>query len=60
MEEPRSRVISGEADRDIIIGTSNVDYITPDRVHVVVGAATGAPDHTKGVAVEMEWVLYNG
>ena len=51
VEEPRARVVSLEADRDIVVrgGGSRGDDVAPDRVVVVVIGGTCAAYNSEGV-----------
>ena len=51
VEEPRSRVVGGEADRDVVIvrGRARRDDVAPDRVVVVVRRRASGADDREGV-----------
>lgn len=57
MQEPRARVVSNEAERNVVVGTSDVHHITTDGVGVIVRRASSNAYDVKGVSVEMEGML---
>jgi hypothetical protein len=59
VEEPRARVISEESDRDIIVRrVANAHDVADDRVIVVVGRVTSAPDDVERMSVQVDGVLH--
>jgi hypothetical protein len=57
VEEPRSWIVSGETNRDIVFGRPDVYNIPLDRVLIVVGFAPSAPHNMESMSMQMEWVL---
>ena len=49
VEEPRTRVVGGEADGDVVAVAADVHDVTLGRVLVVVGGLTGRADDVERV-----------
>ena len=47
VEEPRARVVSGEADGDVVAVAADAHDITLRRVFIVVGSLTGRAYHVE-------------
>lgn len=60
VEEPRTRVVGEEPDRDVITGVANAHDVTDDRVIEVVRRVTGAPDDRERVSMQVNRVLSSG
>ena len=57
MQEPRSRVVRSETERDIVTGASDAHDITANRVGVVVRRASSNAHDVKSMTMEMERML---
>ena len=57
MEEPRSRVISLEPNRDIIPGIADVNHVTQDGVIKIVSAVPCTAYDVEGMSVKMDGML---
>jgi len=57
MEEPRTRVVGEEPDRDIVAHDPVAHDVADDGVYKVVRRIAGAADDVKGMSMEMNWVL---
>lgn len=57
MKDPRSRIVSPEANSDIVSKVSGVYYIAADRVDEVVLLTPGDSDNVERMTMEMHWVL---
>lgn len=57
MQEPRTRIVCFEAERDVVVGAADVHHVTADRVDVVIRRTSGNAYDVKGVSVEMEGML---
>jgi hypothetical protein len=57
VEEPRSRIVREETDREFVTGVTHTHDITDDRVVVVVGRVPCAPDYIEIMSMQMNGVL---
>jgi hypothetical protein len=51
MEEPGTRIVGEEPNRDVITGVSDAHDISDNRINKVVGGVAGAADYIKGVSM---------
>jgi hypothetical protein len=58
MEEPGTRVVGEEPNRDVITGVADAHNIPDDRIVKVVRGIAGAADDIEGVSVQVNWVLF--
>ena len=59
MQEPGSRIVRFETERNIISWAANVDHIATDRICEVVRSTTCDSYDIESVAVKMEGMLEN-
>jgi hypothetical protein len=57
VEEPRSRVISHKANRNLIPQIADADYITHYRVVPVIGTVPRTANDPEGMAMKMDRML---
>lgn len=57
MHDPRSRVVSSEADGNVVTRHTNVDDVALDGIHVVVSIASSATDDVECMAVKVKRML---
>lgn len=58
MEEPGTRIVGDEPNRDVITCVADVHDIPNNRIDKVVRGAAGAADDPKGVSVQVNWMLF--
>lgn len=57
MYEPRSRIVSDEAERNIVSAFSDVDYIAADWILEVIFIASSDTNDIECMPVQVNWVL---
>ncbi len=57
VEEPRTRVVGEEADRDVVTGITDTHDVADYGIFIVVGGVTSAADNPEGMPVQMHGVL---
>jgi hypothetical protein len=57
VEEPWSRVVGEESNRDVISCVADAHDVAYDGVDVIVRRITGTPDHVERVTVQVDRVL---
>jgi hypothetical protein len=57
VEEPRSRIVREEPDRDFVSRVTHTYDISNDRIVEVVGRISCAPDYMEIMPVQVDWVL---
>ena len=57
VEEPRTRIVGVEADRNVVTSVANTHNIANHGVNEVVGRIPSTTDHREGVPVQVNGVL---